>query len=379
MMACDEKVVDKFLHGDDAPDGVVQASLEEVKAKVTERGGGDVVIVKMEKHDDNDDNDYFVYVCPDDLSEAAPTPIVLSSVQARAGTASVADLQREKINTITAMLRAKCGAIGHCFEAFPILIEEVKKQGRKVRESLLDEITAKQGEYNMKRRPIMMKLMMGKFGSIDDFNPYNVELTKWNAVVFNFLKEVFAGGVAAPKPSGGGGGGGGNTPEHVPKPGPGDDKELKRLQALVEKMKAENQSLTKQLEEAKSQNSQLSSLMSGKDKEIEELNKKLKPAPIRMPDPKLVGTELEFKPVKKSRDGKEETVFLVIRGYFKYHYIAKELVAAEKLDPTKPAKLLIESYETHCHTDEEEETRVALEYYVPKGEDFFICRGKVSQ
>ena len=72
MVACEEKVANQFLHGDSAPIGVVDIPVEDVKKKVEEGGSRNPVIIKMEKIDDeNDDNDYILFVCLDDLSEGA--------------------------------------------------------------------------------------------------------------------------------------------------------------------------------------------------------------------------------------------------------------------------------------------------------------------
>lgn len=367
MVACEEKVANQFLHGDFAPTGVVDISVEDVKKKVEEGGSRNPVIIKMEKIDDeNDDNDYILFVCLDDLSEGAPSQLVFSAVHSSA--ASAVNMQQAKLLAVCSRLSSKCSAIGHCFEAFPLLIEEVKKQGRCVLDSLVDEIAKKQGEFNVARLPIATKLT-GKVKDLKELDPVNVELTKWNEVIFNFLKEIF-NGRPAPAPI---------IPAH-PDPVPshpvpvGPDPRVKELQAKID-------DLTNQLGAANKLMDDLRSELKAKDAEIAELKKKvdeLTPKPIVL-DPKIVGTEIVFEPKKKGKPGKEEIIFMTIKGYFKYYLLDKALVASASLDPTKPATCCIERYSSHCHTEEPEQSRLAEEYYVPKGEDFFICGGKVWQ
>ena len=99
--------------------------------------------------------------------------------------------------------------------------------------------------------------------------------------------------------------------------------------------------------------------------------------PEKKVDDKEVGRELTFKPMKHHRDEKEVIVFMTTQGFYKYYFIAEDLAAG--LDPEKPATMVIETCESHCHDCSEEECVLARQYFVPKGEYFFICRGKVSQ
>ena len=195
MVSCEEKVVDKFLFGDDAPSDMVEGAIEDVKKKVMERGGRDVVIVKMEKNDEGiDENDYFLYVCLEDLDEPCPVPIHFPTghhMPRAVGIGEIQRQQRERLARIATVLCVKCAAIGHCFDGFPLLIEEAKKQGRTVRPTLPEEIAAKQNEFNTARIGITQKLM-GRIRRVDDFTPCNNELTEWNTVIFNFLKELFS-------------------------------------------------------------------------------------------------------------------------------------------------------------------------------------------
>ena len=95
------------------------------------------------------------------------------------------------------MLNTKCAAIGHCLDAFPLLIEEAKKQGRTVRDTLPDEIDAKQNEFSTARMGITQKLLR-RFTKVEDFTECNNDLANWHTVIYNFLKEIFS----SPLPAG---------------------------------------------------------------------------------------------------------------------------------------------------------------------------------
>ena len=173
------------------------------------------------------------------------------------------------------MLSAKCGAIGHCFEAFPLLIEEAKKRGRTVRPTLLDEIAAKQTEFKTDRIEIT-KTLGGRLTKVDDFTPCNEKLTNWATVIVNFLKEIFLSAAPAPVP--------GPVPVPVPVPDP--------VPVPVPVPDPAKQNLEAELDAAKKEIDRLNG-------HIKELEEKLKPKPIRFKgEPEIVGTNIEFKPVK---------------------------------------------------------------------------------
>jgi len=353
LAACEEKFADKFLHGEDAPGGLIMPSMEEVKAKVMERGVSDVVIVKKEKSDETDSLVYFMYVCPEDINQPPPKPLQLFPEQTEQ-----ADEEQKpmEIPTVIDLLRSKCSAIGLCFEALPLLIDEVKKQGRNLPDTLAKEITAKQTEFTKARVRILLKLMK-KTANLNDLSPLNTDVTKWHIVVFNFLKTII------PPP---------------PPPSVYDD-----VQQQLKNLEAELAEARKRIAELEDENVRLLEENEAKQIEIEEMANIPKPV-ASVDDLKMVGTDIEFNPVKNSEEGKDEVVYSMIKTYSKHHFVAKELidplVAEGKLDLTQPVKCYVEELEPHRYTDGDiEEIKVAQEYNVPKGEEFFICYGKVSQ
>jgi len=115
--------------------------------------------------------------------------------------------------------------------------------------------------------------------------------------------------------------------------------------------------------------------------EIKRLRSQLqsyKPRPI-FSDPGIKGKTLEFTPMKFSDD----IIFRKKEGCFRYFFIRKDLVARliaeKKLDPERPAKCLVEAFEHQCSTIDPEDTRIAQEYHMPKGEDYYLCTGQVTQ
>jgi len=136
---------------------------------------------------------------------------------------------------------------------------------------------------------------------------------------------------------------------------------------------------------------ELETTISKKDSEIAELRGKLADAEKRIKeleersictivdDPGLKNTEITLEPVKHSEKG--YVLFFWRKSTYKFIYLEKEfadkLMEEGKLDPTKQVKCLVESVEHHCSSKGQME--LANVYDMPKGEDYYLCKGKISQ
>ena len=281
-----------------------------------------------------------------------------------------ASVQADKVQEIADELLVVASVVGRCFDAFPLIKEEMKRSRIPVNESLFNDIAKMAQKFNETSEGISDDLML-------DADEAKVKsalnaLKEWKQKLYAAVKAVFSD-VPDPKPQ----------PAPKPASGGATGDYIVHVCANCDKLNAE---LATERENCSKLKERVKTLIAGK-KAVEDENamlkakiadmEKPKPAPPR-PEPKILNTEIEFEPKKFTRKGKEEILFFVMKGYYKHYYIAKDCADKLKLDKTKPVKLVVESFETHCHTDEEEETKIAEEYYVPKGEDFFICRGKIA-
>lgn len=360
LLACEEKDYDKFLYGDDHPSGMTEkATLEILKKVLAERGTKNVVLVQME----NKEGVFFVFVDVDSAKaqENAPDFKYGSSIVSFHGSQSAAAfIDEDKVEAMAGELLIRADVIGRCFKAFPLIKEELKKNGFQVNDRLFADIADLAKKFSQTGRggtdDLMIDADMAKVESVEK------ALDQWNQKLFAAVKAIFSD---APKPV---------------------SEDCKKLAADLEVAKNRISQLEKQLQEAADskkkvddENASLKASNESLEKEIEELKKKISKPISTSPviEPTILNTVIEFDPKKFAKDGKEEILFFKMMGYYKYYYIAKDCADELKLDKSKSVKLTIASFESHCHTDEEKESKIAQEYHVPKGEDFFICRGKV--
>jgi len=175
------------------------------------------------------------------------------------------------------------------------------------------------------------------------------------------------------------------------------EQEKQKSAALKAQMEDENQRLSRQLKEEQDKNAALMRQLEAADdlkKQLEaakaELEQRVKEFedekavhPI-FADPKIKDEVLVFDPqVHKNEDGTTTVLYLKTEGTYGFFFIDKDEVKAMiedgRLDPKKKAKCLVRDYETHCSTDEPDETARAEAYHMPKGEDYYICKGEISK
>jgi len=127
---------------------------------------------------------------------------------------------------------------------------------------------------------------------------------------------------------------------------------------IIEKLNSEVQKLTEENKKLK--------------EEIERLKSQVEPRPVFL-DPGIKGKTLEFEPVAVGSG----VVFRHKEGAYKYYFIKNELATELHLDTSKPVKFTIDDFEHRCSTDEPAERIVTKQYGMPKGEDYYLCTGKV--
>jgi len=274
-------------------------------------------------------------------------------------------------------LQSVCKAIGHSFEAFPVIIESLSALSREEKDSAIASIGIDKGKFAGARFELMKQLF--KPQTVPFFENVAKDVCSWVEIIHQHVKTLVVVG------------------KYSSNKQPSVERQLDTVKKEKECLQNEVEYLRKMLEEAEKQNASLQNEVSGLRKKLIISNRRAKTLSDELEssrnsvrsleklleeqsgEQELLGTEMTFQPKIITRGGKEVVVFVTTRNSSEFYFIANDIVNQLKLDLTKPVTILIESYDYHCHTDEDEEIALAEEYSVPKGEDFFICRGSIRR
>jgi len=367
-------------------------TVEDVKKRLKEKGIKDpiVVIVPLRKSTSafawidlaNIDN-----VLRDKESEVDEDGF--STVSAVSHRGSALDMNRR-------ILTAALYAVSHAYSSFKPLYAELEKRGIIVEDGVKKEIEEAQEKYRDKVQDDVEDVALAE--SLEALNKKKIEVIKEVKTVHNFVKKIIPEIITGPDPH--------------PHPEPDLIKELKaqideltkerdglkrRVEELeeeikkpakpdskpdpkIEKLQAEVEKLTKERDGLKESLKELPALKDELQKLQSKIGKKREPV---LPD--VVNKTFVFKHPDNVKDDDHVYLMRDTDAFpFAFFYIEKEFIDQyqadeknKKLDLTKDIHCLITSIEKHCSSQSEKE--LTAKYHVRLGEDFYLCKGKLSQ